>query len=83
MQRTVQRLENAIEEGKNKISLLDKIAFSSEQECKRIQQQVQELIDQKNRIERLIANLLNGEGYSNLKQVVKENVNLLYQKIKN
>jgi transcriptional regulator with XRE-family HTH domain len=51
MQRTIQRLENDIEARKNKISLLDKIAFSSDQECKRTQQQVQELTDQKNRIE--------------------------------
>jgi hypothetical protein len=57
-----------------KISILDKIAFSSEQECRRKEQQVQELIDQKNRIERLIANVLNGEGYSKVKQVAKENV---------
>jgi uncharacterized lipoprotein YehR (DUF1307 family) len=35
MQRTIQRLENDIEGRKYKISLLDKIAFSSEQECKR------------------------------------------------
>jgi hypothetical protein len=32
------------------------------------------VIAQKDRIERLIANLLNGEGYSKLKAIVKENV---------
>jgi hypothetical protein len=35
---------------------------------------VQELIEQKDRIEKLIANILNGEGYSKLNQIVKENV---------
>jgi adenylate cyclase class IV len=35
MQRTRQGLENDIEDRKNKISLLDKIAFSCEQECKK------------------------------------------------
>jgi hypothetical protein len=74
MQSTIQRLTNDIEERKNKIPLLDKIAFSSEQDCRRKHQEIQELVAQKDRIERLIANLLNGEGYSNLKQVVKENV---------
>ena len=34
MQRTRQGLENDIEDRKNKISLLDRIAFSYEQECK-------------------------------------------------
>jgi hypothetical protein len=74
MQRTIQRLANEIEARKHKISVLDNIAFSSEQECRRKHQEIRELIAQKNRIERLIANLLNGEGYSNLKQVIKENV---------
>ena len=35
-------------------------AFTSEQDGKRTQQQVQELTAQKNRLERLIANILNG-----------------------
>jgi transposase len=35
MQRTIQRLANDIRALERKISLLDKIAFSSEQECKR------------------------------------------------
>jgi hypothetical protein len=75
MQRTRQGLANDIEERKKKISLLDNIIFASEQDCKRKeQQQVQELIDQKNMIEKLIANILNGDGYSKLRQIVKENV---------
>jgi hypothetical protein len=74
MQRTIQRLENDIEARKNKISILDKIAFSSEQECKRAEQRVQGLTDKKDKLEKLIANILNGEGYSMIKQIVKENV---------
>ena len=67
---------NDIEARKNKISILDKIAFSCEQECRRTEQQLQELIDKKDRIEKLIANILNNDnaGYSKLKQIVKENV---------
>jgi hypothetical protein len=74
LQRTIQRLANDIEERKKKISLLDNIIFSSEQDCKRKEQEVQELNDKKDRIEKMIANISNGEGYSNLKQVAKENV---------
>jgi midasin (ATPase involved in ribosome maturation) len=74
MQRTRQGLVHDIEERKNNISILDKIAFSCEQECKRTEQQLLELIAQKDRIEKLIANILNGEGYSKLKRLVKENV---------
>jgi predicted HTH domain antitoxin len=75
MQRTRQGLVNDIEARKNTISLLDKIGFSCEQERKRTEQRVQELIDKKNRIENLIANIVNNdEGYSKLKQLVKENV---------
>ena len=76
MQHIRQRLENDMEVRKNKISILDKIAFSSEQECKRIQHQVQELTDKKYRLEKLIANILSddNEGYSKIKQIVKENV---------
>jgi septal ring factor EnvC (AmiA/AmiB activator) len=51
MQRTRQGLENDIEDRKNKISLLDKIAFSCEQECKKAEQRVEDLTDQKHRIE--------------------------------
>jgi hypothetical protein len=74
MQRTRQGLLNDIEESENKISLLDKIAFASEQDGRRIQQQVQEVTAKKDRLEKLIANILNGEGYSKLKQIVKENI---------
>ena len=74
MQRTIQRLANDIRALERKISLLDKIAFSSEQECRRKYQEIQELIAQKNRIEKLIANILNGERYSKIKQIVRENV---------
>jgi hypothetical protein len=52
MQRTIQRLKNDIEDRKNKILILDKIAFSSEQECKRTEQQLLELIAQKDGIEK-------------------------------
>ncbi len=57
-----------------KISILDRIAFNSEQECRRKHQEIQDLTAQKNRLEKLIANILNGEGYSKLKQIAKENV---------
>ena len=63
MQHTIQRLSNDIAAKEYKISLLDKIAFTSEQDGKRTQQQVQELADKKDMIEKLIANTLNGEGY--------------------
>ena len=82
MQLTIQRLENDIEARKSKISFLDKIAFSSEENCKRTEQRVQELIAQKNRLEKLIGNILNGEGYSKLKEIVKV-LKPFYQKIKN
>ncbi|MDQ3868568.1 MAG: hypothetical protein M3250_03310 [Thermoproteota archaeon] len=76
MQRTVQRLANDIEALKYKISILDKTAFTCEQDCMRTEQQLQELIDKKNRIENLIANILNrdNKGYSKLKHIIKENV---------
>ena len=38
----------------------------------REQNRVQELTDKKDRLEKLIANIPNGEGYSKLKQIVKE-----------
>ena len=62
---------NDIEELKYKLSILDKTAFSSEQDCMRKEQQLQELIDKKDRIEKLIANMLNNDE---LKKIVKENV---------
>ena len=74
MQRTIQRLANDIAAREYKISILDKIVFSCEQDCKRTEQQLQELTAQKDRLEKLIANILNGEGYSKIKQVAKENV---------
>jgi hypothetical protein len=76
MQRTRQRLVNDIHALEYKISILDKTAFACEQDCRRKEQQVQELIDKKNRIEKLIGKILNNdnEGYSMLKQLVKENV---------
>ncbi|HKG29632.1 MAG TPA: hypothetical protein VKA91_00045 [Nitrososphaeraceae archaeon] len=39
----------------------------------RTEQRVQELIDKKDRLEKLIANILNGEDYSKLKAIAKEN----------
>ena len=74
MQHTRQGLVNHIMALEHKISLLDKIAFASEQDGKRTQQHVQEVIAKKDRIEKLIANILSGEGYSKIKQVAKENV---------
>jgi transposase len=73
MQRTVQLLANDVAALEHKISILDKIVFASEQDCKRKEQQVQELTAKKNRLKKLIANILNGEVYSKLKQVAKEN----------
>src|SRR5215212_4034065 len=77
MQRTIQRLANDIAAKEYKISLLDKIIFSSEQECNRLEQRVQEITAQKDRLEKLIANIVNGEGYSKLMQIIKENVNAI------
>jgi hypothetical protein len=74
MQRTIQRLANDISMSEHKISILDKTVFSCEQERKRTEQRVQELTDKKDRIEKFIANILNGEVYSKLQQIVKENV---------
>ena len=62
MQRMIGRLANDIEERKNKISFLDKIAFSCEQECKRTEQQVHELTAQKSRLEKFIANIFKWRG---------------------
>jgi hypothetical protein len=77
LQYTRQALVNDIETRKYKISILDKIAFSSEQECKRTEQRVRELADKKDRLQKLIANILNGEDYSKLRQIVKENVKVV------
>jgi hypothetical protein len=77
MQRTRQVLVNDISALELKISILDKTAFSCEQECKRKYRELQELVAQKDKIEKLIANIVNGEGYSKLKQIVKENVKVV------
>jgi len=77
MQCTIQRLASDIRAFELKISILDKIAFSIEQDYRRKHQEIQELIAQKYRIEKWIANILNGEGYSNLKQILKENVKVI------
>jgi uncharacterized protein (DUF3084 family) len=76
MQRTIQRLANDISAREYKISILDATAFSSEQECRRKEQQIQELTAEKDRIEKLIAYILNNdnEGYSKLKHIIKENI---------
>jgi hypothetical protein len=74
LQYTRQCLVNDIAALERKISLLYTTAFSCEQDCKRTEQKVQELIAQKQRLEKMIANILNGKGYSKLKQIVKENV---------
>jgi septal ring factor EnvC (AmiA/AmiB activator) len=74
MQRTVQLSVNDIGALELKISILDKTAFSSEQECKRKEQELQEHTAQKDGLEKLIANILNGEGYSKIKHIIKENV---------
>jgi hypothetical protein len=77
MQGTIQRLANDIRALECKLSLLDKIAFSYEQECRRKHQEIQDLTTQKNRLEKWITNILNGEGYSKLKAVIKENVKVV------
>jgi hypothetical protein len=75
MQCAVQRLANDIRALEHKISILDKIAFSLEQDCRRKYQEIRELIAQKDKIEKLIAKVLNNdEGYSMLKQFVKESI---------
>jgi hypothetical protein len=74
MQLTRQCLVNDIAAREYKISILDKTAFSLEQDCKRKELAIQQLTIQKDRIEKWITNVLKGEGYSKLKQIVKENV---------
>jgi hypothetical protein len=58
-QRTIQHLSNDKHALEYKLSILDKTAFSSEQECRRIKQELCELIDKKDRIEKVITNILN------------------------
>ena len=74
MQHTMQRLENDVAAKEYKILILDKIAFSSEQECRRTELQLQELIAQKYRMQKVIANILSNDqqGYSKLKQIARE-----------
>ena len=74
MQLTRQCLVNDIAAREYKISILDITAFSLEQDCKRKELAIQQLTIQKDRIEKWIKNVLKGEGYSKLKQIVKENV---------
>jgi hypothetical protein len=83
MQRTIQRLANDIAAKEYKISILDRIAFSSEQDCKRKEQEIQELSHKKNRIEKLITNVLHGEDFSKLEQMVKENVKVVLSENRN
>jgi septal ring factor EnvC (AmiA/AmiB activator) len=54
IQHTRQYLSNDIQAMRNKISILDATAFSSEQECRRKEQQVQELIEQNEGLEKLM-----------------------------
>jgi chromosome segregation ATPase len=67
-----QRLSNDIEALKYKLSILDKAALSSEQECWRTEQQLQELTAKKDRLEKWIANVSNNDD--ELKRLVKANV---------
>jgi site-specific recombinase XerD len=79
IQYTRQRLSNDIHALEYKLSILDKTAFSSEQECKKIEQQLQVLTAQKDRLEKWIANISNNDD---LKQIVKENVKAALSKNK-
>jgi hypothetical protein len=72
LQRTREGLINHIEALKYKLSILDKAALSSEEERKKIEQQLQVLTAQKDRLEKWSARLSNNDD--DLKQLVKENV---------
>ncbi len=72
LQHIRQGLLNDIDALKYKLSVLDKTAFSCEQDCKRKEQQVEELTAQKDRLEKWIANISNSDD--ELKRLVKENV---------
>jgi transcription termination factor NusB len=74
MQRTRQGLVNDIAGLERKLSVLDKTAFSCEQERMRTEQRVQGLTDKKDKLEKLIATILDEEGCSKIKQIVRENV---------
>jgi transposase len=71
LQYTIQGLLKNRDDLKYKISILDKTAFSIEQDRKTKQQQVQALTAQKDRLEKWIGNISNNDE---LKQLVKENV---------
>jgi DNA repair ATPase RecN len=71
LQSTREGLINHIEALKYKLSILDKAALSSEEERKKIEQQLQVLTAQKDRLEKWIANISNNDE---LKQIVKESV---------
>jgi hypothetical protein len=72
MQNTRQQMLNGMKALEYKILMLDKTAFTCEQDCKRKEQQLQELIDKKDRLEKWIAKISNND--EELKQIVKENV---------
>jgi hypothetical protein len=77
MQRTRQGLVNDIAGLERKLSVLDKTVFSCKQERMRTEQRVQGLTDKKDKLEKLIAHILNGEGYSMIKQIAKENIKVV------
>jgi DNA-binding CsgD family transcriptional regulator len=77
MQRTRQGLANDMHALERRISLLDRTALYSEQECKRTEQKIHELTAQKDKLEKWIMNVLNGEDYSKLKAFIKENVKVV------
>ena len=76
MQHTRQYLSNDIQALKNKISILDATEFSFEQDCKRKEQRGQEQFEQKERLEKLIANIQSNSGkknYENLLETLTNN----------
>ena len=83
MQRTRQHLSNDIHALEYKISILDKTAFSCEEDCRRKEQELQELTIRKDRIEKLIANILNNDNgvHSKLKHMIKQNVKAVLAEI--
>jgi DNA-binding CsgD family transcriptional regulator len=70
-QRTIEHLSNDMHALEYKISILDRIAFSIEQDSRGKHQEIQELIAQKNRLEKWIAKVSNNDE---LKQMINENV---------
>jgi predicted nucleic acid-binding Zn-ribbon protein len=69
-----QSLVNEIRTLERKISILDKTAFSIEQDSRRTEQRLQELANKKDRLEKLIAHILNEEEYLKLMHIIKENI---------